>query len=92
VAGDGRPVAERSRPGGGGSGHSTRAFRLAAASAQLRAGTSVIISPIEQAELDAALAAARQTVGESKILAASNEGRAMTLDEAVSYAIEDDSA
>ena len=66
-----------------------RAFRLAGASAQLATAASVEVSPIERAELDEALAPTRQMLGENGSASAWAEGQAMTLEEAVAYALED---
>ncbi len=75
-----------------GQGHSERALRLAAASARLRDAVSADVSPIEQAELDHALAPVRRVVAENVGAAAWAQGQAMTLEEAVSYALEESGA
>jgi predicted ATPase len=66
-----------------------RALRLAAASAHLREVNGQIWRPIMQAELERALAPIRQALAPSVATAAWAEGQAMTLDQAVAYALED---
>jgi hypothetical protein len=68
----------------------TRAFRLAAASARLRDAARADASPVEQAELDHALALVRPTLSETKAAVAWAEGQAMTLEQAIAYAMADD--
>jgi predicted ATPase/DNA-binding SARP family transcriptional activator/Tfp pilus assembly protein PilF len=47
------------------------------------------MSPLERAEYDQAIAAARAALGEEAFIAAYEEGKKMTLDEAIVYALED---
>jgi predicted ATPase/transcriptional regulator with XRE-family HTH domain len=68
---------------------SERAHRLAGASARLRDAASVDVSSVERAELNRALALARESLSEEEIAAAWAEGQAMTLEEAVAYALAD---
>jgi len=75
-----------------GQGRLVRAMRLAAASAHLREVNGQVWRPIMQAELDHALAPVRQTLAPSVATAAWAEGQAMTLDEAVAYALADGEA
>jgi len=60
-------------------GRAARAFRLIGAP----------LSPAEKAKLDRILEAARQSFGEDAIALALAEGRAMSLDRATTYALED---
>jgi hypothetical protein len=69
-----------------------RAARLVGASARLRDNASVPVSPVEQAELDTAFATARQEFVEAEFAAAWAEGQAMTLEQAVAYALVADDA
>jgi non-specific serine/threonine protein kinase len=71
-----------------GRGQPERAFRLAAASARWRDAASVVASPVEQAELERALALARQDLSEAEIGAAQAKGAAMSLDETIAFALD----
>ncbi len=72
-----------------GQGKAQRVYRIAAASARLRDASGIVVSPVEQAELDRALATARSTLGEAGVAAASAEGHSMTTEGAVAYALAD---
>jgi hypothetical protein len=72
--------------------HTKRALRLAAASARLRDAARAEASPIEQAELDRALALVRPVLGDIESGAAWAEGHEMTQERAVGYALADDEA
>ncbi|HEX5809178.1 MAG TPA: hypothetical protein VFY25_10970, partial [Anaerolineales bacterium] len=48
------------------------------------------ISPRERTEHDQAIAAARAALGEHAFAAAWDEGKKMTLDEAIAYALQED--
>jgi hypothetical protein len=70
-------------------GQTERAICLAGASMHLGIWTLPSACPIERAELERALASARETLGGRDAAAAWAEGRAMTLEEAVAYALAD---
>jgi hypothetical protein len=72
-----------------GQGQAQRAFSLAAAGAHLGTWTIQAAYPIGAVDLDRALTLAREELGEADIAAAVAEGRAMTLEEAVAYALAD---
>ncbi len=72
-----------------GLGHPARAMRLAGASAHLREAAASRSSPAEQAELERALEPIRQT-GDPAMFAAWDEGQAMTVEQAVAYAMSED--
>jgi hypothetical protein len=72
-----------------GQGQPERVLCLAGASARLRDGTSAEPSQIEQAELESVLAPIRHELGEAAVAAAWAEGQAMTLEEAIEYALEE---
>jgi hypothetical protein len=71
-------------------GQPERAVRLAGASAILSDLTMQPAYPIDRADLSRTLALARQTLGETGAAAASAEGRAMTLEQAIEYALTDE--
>jgi hypothetical protein len=66
-----------------------RAARLFAAAARYRTEIGMVYSPGESLPRDRELAAARQLVDEAAWEAAWNEGQAMTLDQAIDYALEE---
>jgi hypothetical protein len=70
-----------------GQGQATRALRLAAASAGLSDLAMQPVYPIERPELERALTPIRQALGERDATAAWAEGQAMTLEQAVAYAL-----
>jgi hypothetical protein len=63
-----------------------RAARLCGAAESLRALAGHLRSPFDQADLQATLAAARAALGPEAFAAAWDEGRALSLDQAVEYA------
>jgi non-specific serine/threonine protein kinase len=69
-----------------------RAVKLFSASEHTYKLIQFQLSPIERAEHDQAIAAARAALGEEALAAAYEEGKKMTLDEAVTYALEDTEA
>jgi hypothetical protein len=69
---------------------SVRALRLAAASARRRDAAGAEASPTEQAELDHALALVRPTLEDTRAAVAWAEGQAMTLEQAIAYAMASD--
>jgi tetratricopeptide (TPR) repeat protein len=73
-----------------GEGQPQRALRLAGAGAAMREANYVLIGPDYQAKLDRRIEPARTVLDESAQAAAWAEGRAMTLEEAVAYALEAD--
>jgi hypothetical protein len=67
-----------------------RALRLGAAAIRLRVPAPTESSPDAQAELDRAMATARERLGEGAAATLVAEGQAMTLEEAVAYALADE--
>jgi predicted ATPase/class 3 adenylate cyclase len=65
-----------------------RAARLYGAAESLRERIAIAMTPIEQAEYDADVARLRAATDERDFAAAWNEGRAMTLEQAVAFALE----
>jgi hypothetical protein len=72
-----------------GHGQPARALRLAATSASLSELTMQSAYPIDRVDVDRALAPARQALGEAGAAAAWAKGQAMTPEQAVTYALED---
>ena len=70
------------------SGRPERALKLAGAASALREKIGAPLPPNDQAKLDKALEAARQSLGEAGQVAAWAEGRGMTLDQALDYALQ----
>ncbi len=70
--------------------HSVRALRLSGAADALRAATGASASPSARALLVQRLSAAEQELGEDAADAAWTEGQALSLDEAVAYALSAD--
>lgn len=64
-----------------------RALRLAGAAASLREAIGAPLSPTEHARLEHRLEAARQTLSEAVGTELWAEGRAMTLEQASTYAL-----
>jgi tetratricopeptide (TPR) repeat protein len=75
-----------------GLGRARRALRLAGASAHLRQDVPEQPSPRHLEELKNGLSPARKALGEIAAAAIWAEGQAMTLDEAVAYALQQDDA
>jgi predicted ATPase/class 3 adenylate cyclase len=67
-----------------------RALRLAGAAAALHEAIRPPLSPPEQARLDRYLEPARQALSEEAQKAAFEEGRAMTMEQAIAYALSDE--
>ena len=67
-----------------------RATRLIGAAASLRESIGTTLTPVEQAEVDMAVASAAEALGEATFTSAWDAGRAMTLDEAVEYALSEE--
>jgi tetratricopeptide (TPR) repeat protein len=65
-----------------------RAVRLFGAAEALRAAIGEAMPPVERAEYENAITAARAALGEQAFAAARTEGRALTLEAAVAYALE----
>jgi predicted ATPase/class 3 adenylate cyclase len=70
-------------------GHAGKAGRLFGAAAALRESMRSVIDPVDQLPYDSSLNSLRMELGEERFAAALDEGRAMTLDQAVGYALED---
>jgi non-specific serine/threonine protein kinase len=70
-------------------GNAERAVRLLSAAAVLRVSIGSIIDPADQAEYHDRRAALRAELGEERFSAIWNEGRGLTLERAVAYALED---
>ena len=71
-------------------GQSERAVRLLGASEALREATGLGLQAADQFEIDRYVASARAQLDEATFEAAWAEGRAMTLEEAVAYALGED--
>ena len=71
-------------------GEHARAARLWGAEESLREAIGVGVRALYRAEYDCGVAAARAGLGEEAFAAAWAEGRAMTLEEAVAYALEEE--
>jgi predicted ATPase/class 3 adenylate cyclase len=65
-----------------------RAGRLFAAAEALREATGIAMTPLERKEYDGAVAAVRAAVTESAFTSAWAQGRAMSMDQAIAYALE----
>jgi DNA-binding CsgD family transcriptional regulator len=83
LAGLAGPVAEL----GGAAGEAPAARLLGAAAALLEA-TSGFLEPVDRADFDVNVATTRVRLGEQAFAAAWAEGHAMTMDEAIAYALE----
>lgn len=69
-----------------------RAARLEGAEAALRKSLSLPVAPSDQAEGEETLARAKEALGEEDFTHAWDEGRAMTLEEAIAYALAEEPA
>ena len=69
----------------------TDAVRLLSAAAALRISIGSVIDPADQAEYQTRRAALRTELGEERFSAIWNEGRALTLEQAVADALDDQS-
>jgi hypothetical protein len=67
-----------------------RAARLFAAAEVLRRTVSASLAPAERVDLAESVAAIRAALGEEAFSQAWSEGRAMSLEEAVAYALEEE--
>ena len=67
-----------------------RAAQLAGAAEALRAATGLTLEPFDRGVYERAVAAAQASLGEEAFAAAFAAGQAMTLDEAVAYALGED--
>lgn len=65
----------------------SRAARLGGAASALRENIGIPRPPISQGKLDRTMVSVRQALGEKAFSAAWDRGRAMTLDQAVEYAL-----
>ena len=70
-------------------GRAEQAVHLLGAAAALRTSIGSVIDPVDQPEYDSQRTRLRAELGEERYRAAWNEGRAMTLDQAVAHALED---
>jgi len=70
-------------------GQAEKAVRLFSAAAALRASIGSVIDPVDQARYERNRKSLRAKLGKERFAAARDEGRAMTLDQAVAYALED---
>jgi hypothetical protein len=75
-----------------GLGADERAVRLYAAAESLRQAIGITWFPRQQARIDADLAAARVRLGEIAFAMAWDEGRAMSPEQAVAYALDEPSS
>jgi hypothetical protein len=65
-----------------------KAVRLFGAAAALRASIGSVIDPADQASYEKNRHSLRTELGQKRFAAAWNEGRALTLEQAVAYALE----
>ena len=72
----------------GGQGQAARAARLAGAAAALREELGAPVAPGDRSWYEPAIAHARAALGDAGFTAAQSEGRAMTLEQAIAYALE----
>ena len=68
-------------------GHLRKAASLLGAASALRASIGSVADPVDQPENESRLAALRAQLGEAQFAAAWEEGRKMTLDQAIAYAL-----
>ena len=71
-------------------GRSARAARLFAAAGCLRDGMGTVVPLADRDGYECTVAAARDALGDESFEAAYAEGQAMTMDEAVAYALSDE--
>jgi predicted ATPase len=69
-------------------GEPEKAVRLLSAAAALRISIGSVIDPVDQAEYQNTRAALRTELGEPRFAAAWKDGRALTLEQAIAYALE----
>ncbi len=72
-----------------GQSQASRAARLGAAASALRASIGSPFPPAAQGKIDAQVAAVRAALGEAAFVAAWDAGRAMTMEQAMEYALAD---
>jgi predicted ATPase/class 3 adenylate cyclase len=65
-----------------------KAVRLFAAGAALRASIHSVIDPVDQPEYESRIISLRAELGEERFVATWDEGRVLTLEQAVAYALE----
>jgi len=70
-------------------GQAEKAVRLLSAASVLRISIGSVIDPADQAEYQNRRAALRAELGEERFVAIWTEGRALTLEQAIAYALED---
>jgi hypothetical protein len=66
-----------------------RAWRLVGCAATLREAIGAPLSPAEQGKLNETLAPSKQMIGDLRAQMALAEGRALSLEQAVAYALSD---
>ena len=66
-----------------------RSARLCGAAQAIFETTNHYISPFDRAEFDRHIQIARDQLGDTKFEALASQGRAMTMEQAVAYALED---
>ncbi len=71
-------------------GYPQAAARLLGASEALLEAMGIVMHPVERSEIDRDVAAVREQLDEATFEAAWAEGRAMSLEEAVAYALGED--
>ncbi len=69
-------------------GQAEKAVRLFGAGAALRASIGSVIDPADQPEYESKITSLRAKLGEERFAAVWDEGRALTLEQAVAYALE----
>ena len=69
-------------------GQAEKAVRLFGAGAALRASIRSVIDPVDQPEYESKIASLRAELGKERFAAVWDEGRALTLEQAVAYALE----
>lgn len=69
-------------------GQAEKAVRLFGAGATLRASIQSVIDPVDQSEYDIQVTSLRAKLGEERFVAVWDEGSALTLEQAVTYALE----
>ncbi len=71
-------------------GNAARAARLAGAAEAVNPYVRALLPPDQTADLEACLAESRATLGEATFAAAWAEGKAMSYEQAVEYALQDE--
>jgi len=70
-------------------GKPEKAVRLLSAASAQRMSIGSVIDPVDQPEYESMRTSLRAELGEEKFVVAWNEGRALTLEQAIAYALED---